>query len=666
MSKRNNLLLSESDQVFILFSKVFGTVAASTLAYQLIRSGSKSESWDKLIFATAMLIGILGFVSLFISKTKHYRFDNITYLFAIAAIVLGVGGIEMHDPINGVVLSNRLWLGFGPFVLVLLVLVAFVAWQIWQWKNINRLWKTLLLLFSLVSVSLASLSFWQDSQSIIDPDHSEYVLNEVMAIRAGNWPFENFIPQYQTVYTFIAAMLNSLSTDDAAQWILLMMLAATLASILIGVLLVRQTLPSKSLVAAILLVIPFTALTQFPTREGFMGSIASLLSGLSIRIFPGILLFSLALWVVTSPRLSPKKSRIAFFILGVIAGWTMWSSQDFGIAATITTFVILAIIPFRNGFSKSKSLSFLSLGFVPGFLTYQFVSLATGHSVNYDYFAFFARQFGSGFGAENMRTPGPVLVILPLIIALAVAHLHILRISKSLEGELGLRIYSNSVLGLLFASWSTLGFSYYLNRSYASGQMQILFLPISIALGTLAGSMLYLRERENRTFEKPSLGLLVATKTRYSAVLTLVVSLPLSTLLLLPNPSIELDRISQGAQTARWPKPTITASINDAKAGLTFAQNSNVSIAFFGASSNYVSDATGIKSAAILNSPFDLYMSQETVSVSCKYLENLKPDYLILSDEGAALFQFDNQTLCGTYAFSDINGVRSGRAAKRL
>jgi hypothetical protein len=161
-----------------------------------------------------MLIGILGFVSLFISKTKHYRFDNITYLFAIAAIVLGVGGIEMHDPINGVVLSNRLWLGFGPFVLVLLVLVAFVAWQIWQWKNINRLWKTLLLLFSLVSVSLASLSFWQDSESIIDPDHSEYVLNEVMAIRAGNWPFENFIPQYQTVYTFIAAMLNSLSTDS--------------------------------------------------------------------------------------------------------------------------------------------------------------------------------------------------------------------------------------------------------------------------------------------------------------------------------------------------------------------------------------------------------------------------------------------------------------------
>jgi hypothetical protein len=59
-------------------------------------------------------------------------------------------------------------------------------------------------------------------------------------------------------------------------------------------------------------------------------------------------------------------------------------------------------------------------------------------------------------------------------------------------------------------------------------------------------------------------------------------------------------------------------------------------------------------------------MSQETVSVACKYLESLKPAYLVLSDEGAALFQFENKTLCGTYTYSDMNGVRSGRAAKRL
>lgn len=666
MATKRNLLLSDSDQVFALFSKIFGLVAASTLTFQLLRAGNKSESWDKAIFASAILVGIIGFISLFIIKTKHFKFDIATFALALVAIILGVAGIEQHDPINGVVLSNRLWLGFGPYTLVLLLALATVIWRIWAWQNLGKPLKTLFAAVAGISLIMASLSFWQDSSSIIDPDHSEYVLNEVMAIRAGNWPFENFIPQYQTVYTFLAAAIGGTSTDSTAELILLLMVIVTLLCLVIGILLVRLAHPHKSLIPAILIVIPFTAVTQFPTREGYMGSIASLLSGLSIRIFPGLLLFSFALWVLTSPRFNAKNSRYAHLVLGIISGWTMWSSQDFGIAATITTFVIISIIPLRSGIKKIASLLSLTVGFVTGFFTYHLISIITSHSLNYDYFAFFARQFGSGFGAENMRTPGPVLVILPLIIALAVAHLHVIRISQSVEPEFSVRLYSNGVLGLLFSSWSTLGFSYYLNRSYASGQMQILFLPISIALGTLIGSLLLLREKENRPTVEISMRNLIKSKSRHSLVFTLIAALPLATVISLPNPSIELDRISQGAQTPRWPKPTITAAIADAQAGVEFAKTNGVSIAYFGASSNYVSDATGIKSAAILNSPFDLYMSQDTVRVTCQYLESLKPQYLVLGDEGAALFQFENKTLCGTYAFFDIDGVRSGRAAKRI
>lgn len=666
MAKKKTVLLSDSDQVLSLFSKVFGIVALSALSFQTLRAGDKSETWDKAIFATAMVVGIASYVSLFILKTQNYRFDIVTFISAIVGITLGVGGIEKHDPINGVILSNRLWLGFGPFVLILLVLLSFISWKIWKWDSLGKPWKITLGLASLASIVFASLSFWQDTKSIIDPDHSEYVINEVMAIRAGNWPFDNFIPQYQTVYTFIAALLKSQSTIAAAETTLLLMVGATYLCLVLGIVLVRQSLPHRSWIPAILLVVPFTAVTQFPTREGFMGSIASLLSGLSIRIFPGLLLFAFALWVLTSPRLDNVKSRYAFFVLGMISGWTMWTSQDFGIAATIVVFVVASVIPMRSGINKITSLISMIIGFLPGFFTYQIISSILGHSVNYDFFAFFARQFGSGFGAENMRTPGPLLFILPLIIALAVAHLHLIRISQNMQAEIISRIYSNGVLGLLFASWSVLGFSYYLNRSYASGQMQILFLPISISLGVLVGSLLHLRNKENRESSEFSFRRLLKSKSRHALVFTTVATLPLAALISLPNPSIELDRISQGSESPRWPKPTITAAISDAEAGLKYAKNKNVTIAFFGASSNYVSDATGIKSAAILNSPFDLYMSQETVRVACQYLEKFKPDYLVLSDEGAALFQFENKTLCGTYTFNDIDGVRSGRAAKRI
>jgi hypothetical protein len=663
---KKQLLASDSDQVFILFSKMFGLVVASTFTFQILRAGDKSESWDKAIFGTAILIAIFGFISLFIIKTRQFKFDFATSALALAGIILGVAGIEQHDPINGVVLSNRLWLGYGPYTLILLLVLATAIWRIWEWQNLAKIWKIILTVVAGISLILSSLSFWQNANSVIDPDHSEYVLNEVMAIRAGNWPFDNFIPQYQTVYTFFAAILKGKSTYATANYILILMSIIALLCLVIGVLLVRLSHPKKSLIPAMLIVIPFTSVTQFPTREGYMGSIASLLSGLPIRIFPGLLLFSFALWVLTSPRINARNLRLAYFILGVLSGWTMWSSQDFGIAAAITTFVIVSIVPLKTGIKKFAVLFTLTVGFAAGFLTFQVISKITGHTINYDYFAFFARQFGSGFGAENIRTPGPVLVILPLLIALTVSNLLVLRISQTIDSNLSARLHSNGILGLLFSSWSTLGFSYYLNRSYASGQMQILFLPISIALGALVGSILLLREIENRPSSEIFKRSSIKSKSRQTLVLTLIAALPLASVISLPNPTIEMDRISQGANTPRWPKPTITAAISDARAALEFATKNGVSIAYFGASSNYVSDATGINSAAILNSPFDLYMSQETVLVACQYLDNLKPDYLVLGDEGAALFQFENNSLCGTYTFFEIDGVRSGRAAKRI
>ena len=75
---------------------------------------------------------------------------------------------------------------------------------------------------------------------------------------------------------------------------------------------------------------------------------------------------------------------------------------------------------------------------------------------------------------------------------------------------------------------------------------------------------------------------------------------------------------------------------------------------------------TGVQSLSILNSPFDLAMSQQTIRVSCDYLAKINPDVIVVSDEGAALFQFEGKTLCNTYIQRDIPGVRSGHFAVRV
>lgn len=664
--KSQNKLIKDSDHIFILFSKNFGLVCIIILAIQFIRNGNKSENWDKSIFLLALIVGFVSYLRIFIIKIYPFIFDSITLIFSVIAIFLGVGGIEQHDPINGVVLSNRLWLGFGPFTLVLLLLISLMIWRIWEWKLLSMFTKLFIGLVTSFSIIFSIISLWQDSKSSIDPDHSEYVLNEVMAIKAGNWPYENFIPQYQSMYSFLVAPFNYLSTSDTAQFVFTVMFITSIIALIIGVVLVKISMPTKSFIPPILIVLPLTTLTQFPNREGYMGSIASLLSGLPIRIFPGVAFLAISYWALTVEKSKVKLRNFLLITTGLVAGWVIWNSQDFGIAACVALFTLIIVTPRRVGVSKFNTLGVILIGFIPGFFTINIVSMLFGHKINYDYFAFFARQFGSGFGAENMRTPGPLLVILPLLISLIASHFKVLHYSNSNINSISEKLYSNSILGLLFSFWSILGFSYYLNRSYASGQMQILFLPISISLGALIGSILLMREIESRTTNEMTGAKLFHKSSRHFLALTLAVSLPLSTVILTPDPRIEISRIIESENTPRWPKTSILYSITDAKFGLEFVELNGGTVAFFGASSNYVSAETGIKSANIFNSPYDLAMSDETVRVACEYLEKIKPDYLVLGDEGAALFQFENKTLCEKYEFFDSPTVRSGRFAKRI
>jgi hypothetical protein len=196
--------------------------------------------------------------------------------------------------------------------------------------------------------------------------------------------------------------------------------------------------------------------------------------------------------------------------------------------------------------------------------------------------------------------------------------------------------------------------------------MQVLFLSIAISLAALIGIALKTPELELPSgvlFSKKSL----QSKNIYWVLpMALVFSLPIASLLLSPNPKVEMARIDQGSVTPRWPKATVLASVVDAKIASEYAKTNNLKIGFFGASAAYVQKETGVQSLSILNSPFDLAMSQQTVQVSCAYLAKINPDVIVASDEGAALFQFEGKTLCNKYIQRDIPGVRSGHFAFRV
>ena len=649
----------------VLGLKAFTITGLMILLIQLFRGPGQSEGPDKAIFlvsiATAAMFILMGLTKGNFNSGKYF------YAFgAIVVIVIGIVGVEEHDPINGVVLSNRLWLGFGPFVLLLMTLIFGYVFKALEWKSLSKVWKVILALFFFTNSALAIPSFWQSAKVVIDADHSEYVINEILAPLNGYWPYSDFIPQYQTFYGFfLKPFVGSMNASQISDLIYMTLTFITYLTIVLGVFIAWQALNRSSLILAIGLVVPFTALTQFPTREGYLGSIASLLSGLSIRVFPGLLLLMLTIYVLNSYKGQTTSRRYsALAIVGVFSGLVSWQSQDFGLAASITAILVVAFASSPK-LIEIKSVAAVISGLIPGFLIYPIAGVVSGNPINFDYFLFFARQFGSGFGAERMRTPGPVLVILPLIVLLVVAHAVTLHKSKA-SLEANSELYNSSLIGLAFSIWSFAGFTYYLNRSYASGQMQILFLTIAISLAALVGVVIKVLEGD-----LPK-GFILSRTNRSSKnfawllTLAVVFSIPFSTLILTPNPAVELARIDEGSSTPRWPKPTILASVVDAKAAAKYAKANNLSIGFFGASAAYVERETGVQSLSILNSPFDLAMSQQTIKVSCDYLARVNPDVIVASDEGAALFQFEGKTLCNVYIQQDVPGVRSGHFAVKV
>jgi hypothetical protein len=665
----NNKSTPKSTETFptalVLGLKAFTLTGFSILLVQLFRGAAQSEGPDKAIFLLSIAIAT---VFILMGMTKR-QFNSGKYLYAAGAlfvIAIGVVGIEEHDPINGVVLSNRLWLGFGPFVLILMALVFSFVFKVLEWKSLSKTWKVAMAFLFSANSALAIPSFWQSAKVVIDADHSEYVINEIIAPLNGYWPYSDFIPQYQTFYGFfLKPFVGSMNASQISDLVYLALTLITYLTIVLGVFIAWQALNRSSLILAVGLVVPFTALTQFPTREGYLGSIASLLSGLSIRVFPGLLLLMVTIFVLNTYKGQITNKRYgALAIVGAFSGLVAWQSQDFGLAAAITTILVVAFAS-SHKLIEFKSLAALVSGLVPGFLIYPSVGAISGHPINFDYFLFFARQFGSGFGSERMRTPGPVLVILPLIVLLVVAHAITLHKSK-IALETNAELYNSSLIGLTFSIWSFAGFTYYLNRSYASGQMQILFLTIAISLAALVGIVMKVLDGE-----LPK-GFLLSKTNRSSKnfawILTLAIifSLPFSTLILTPNPTVEFARIDEGSTTPRWPKVTILASVVDAQAASKFAKENGLKLGFFGASAAYIERETGVQSLSILNSPFDLAMSQQTIKVSCDYLSKINPDVIVASDEGAALFQFEGKTLCNTYIQRDIPGVRSGHFAVRV
>lgn len=655
---------------------LFGAASFPIFLVQAIRQGftPQSESWDKLLFAFAILAGLVVFHNF----NKLYRRKNIVNLFCLLALFgefFGTVGIEQHPGLKQ--LGQSLWMGFGPFVFVIMIVGSTKALAIYR-ALLEPRFKRSMSLFAVVVFLLALLSFFQTRRTLISVSDAVYNMNEFLALSAGNFPYHDFIPQYGGWITLLVLPFKYfLGAENLLKIALYLAFLASMIVLIIAINCVRNSLPVKSFSLATLIVTPLIAVTPFPVRVGNGGSIALLLSALPVRIFGGTLVLSTAIWVIKQglAQKETRATRLFSIAGGIFSGLSFWTNQDFVLAALVVSVVILFAIPRLMETHSNVTQRNWIMGMTIGVLLYPFVLSLIKKPIQINFIGFFQRQFSSGFGSEPIYTPGPVLLFLPLIMALIGTHFNILRkfrVSEILNNSRSTQIVISSVTGIAYGGWALFGFVYYLNRSFASGQLQILLMPLSISLGTLIGVYFSLASSPDLVKSQGSnvkgrrpLKLKNRKKmSKFSPLIPLAfgsaILLPIASIILLPNPSIEINRILRNGEESTWPTASLRQTLVDAKNIKSVNQIEIQSVGYFGAAPSFVKLETGISSALIFNMPSDILISNTTKQVACAFLLKTKFKFLLLGGDSRGVIDDTKLVFCEKIKLKTSGIIPSG------
>jgi hypothetical protein len=642
-------LVKANRTTFNLFIKLASYTSIVVFLVQLFRANNRSEKIDQFIFLSCIIISFLFMVQEFKSK-KNFKITRLSLL-GLLIFIIGIFGVEKHSQINGVDLNKILWLGFGPFILLTILLIMPFVFYIYSWKNLNR---TIKIIFNFLAIGVVMLvipATWQGGNSIIDNYHSEYLINENLAVAAGHIPYVDFIPQYGTLYSWLLAPFkNYFDADGLVTVSLYMMSVGTIFALAIGVWLVYAAMNKKSLALAVLLVIPLTSVSQFPGRNSFTGTIYALLSAIPTRIMPGVFVGLLLINSLLNAN-KTKNMIIYIFVVPTILGLNLWNSQDFSIALVVSVFILIF---FSTKINFTKIL-LMSISFVFGFLLYPIFLNLINQQIQWNWYGLFLQNFGkssNAVGSEPFTTPGPVFIILPLVISLVFASFVILIKSKYSGLSLS-EIQRRAILtSSLFSLWTLFGFAYYLNRSYASGQMQILFLPLSIASATFFA---YLFDSGFPTwapkdyFKKDKWNKMNFSESFGYLLIGIITTLPIASLIAMPSPQIELNRLLKPHAENSWPKP---ANMEAFKLITDELVNSEGAY-YFGSSANYVELKYKLKSIMLFNDPYDLLQGENVIKIQCDYINKLNPKSLFMNDTGISISQaFESKIICNKPASS--------------
>jgi len=633
----------EGEALLSLFPRIIAITVVLLVVFVSIRGNAGAKTWDQAAFAVSVVADVM-LVIRFVRRLTPIPPSRVALVVSIGGMLFGIARVEHRW------LGPTFWEGFGISVAILSIPLALVLIPVTDWARRSRPRANVLATIMLALGAIDALSLFRDLPDFVNKYDNRFVLNEVLAPAAGRVPGANFVAQYTNLYGWvILPFRHVLSATGLANMATIMVSCLGICAVVLAVVIARHTLPERSLWLALGLTVPLAAVT---TLHGAVNSsIASNLQELAIRLFPSMLfsLIAIGAMVALLQHSVPKASLI---LLGVLGGLMAWNSQDFGIAVPVAFVVVLQIV--TNGGPRKRATILWLCGLVPGFLLYPLWTVSIGHPVQLRELDLTVTSFGSGAAAALIQIQGPVLFVVPVILGSAGVGICLLWRASVRTVELSRSQQYAIVTLAVVGSWTTLSLPYYVNESFATGQLQTFLLPLGVCLCALLSlSQTAIPQKEKGDDWGPR---------RYLALWLLPLTLPiaagLGAILQTPYPSTTLNALTNPPASHGFLGTVPSGEITIAQAYVR--SHGGGTVGYFGPNANYVQLASGLRPRILYDDPSDFYLSPGARQQGCQYLRDHPTQWLVVIP-GAEKITLGKNIFCGDYAPLRVPGIPTYR-----
>jgi hypothetical protein len=599
----------------------------------------------------AILIVAAAITVVFVRFGRSLRVDVVLAVAASLGLVWGIWTIERPQLLN-----FGYWEGFGFDVALATVALLLLLGATWPPRRLTMPLRIVL------GTAVIAVCLFDGLGAVRTLDYMPAVnnnlneINDILGPVAGNVPDSSFIPQYTALYGWLLEPLKGvLSPLNLVSVIAIMLTGLGFVTVGLAVWIAKRVLADKGWILALALVVPITYVTSHVT--GDISSIGSLFQELAIRLLSGFLIAAVGLHdLVLMYRGTLRVRRVV--AIGVLCGLVAWNSQDFGLAAMATYGLMVLVVPTSS--IRLRALGSWLAGLVIGLALYPLFLLAIGSPLNLSFVGAFAKLAGSGMGSAPIQVPGPVLVVVPIIICATATGWALIAARRRRRTSDDVLLNRAAIALAFVGTWSTAGLAYYMNRGYAAGQLQTMLLPSGVCVACLASIALHTKEfasaRDARRDATAWSGLFGKVSLLPVGVF---VCLCLASALLAPEPilaSTELLHPPAGGGFTSDDLPQVVATVNRAR---TYTAGKPGSLTYLGESFNYVALALHVPSGAVLF-PYALSSASDrsVIQIECQYLDDHRSRWLVLSSNAVAAF---GTGVCGLYQAVSLQGVGYGQ-----